>query len=422
MEKRIAPATFRFKSFSRRQKQLLTWWMPQSGVSNWNGIIADGAIRSGKTVAMSLSFVMWAMHTFQAQNFAMCGKTIGSFRRNVLFGLKQMLGSRGYLVEDQRTDNLLVVARGDTINYFYLFGGKDERSEELIQGITLAGIFFDEVALMPESFVNQGTGRCSVAGSKFWFNCNPEGPLHWFKRGWIDQCREKRLLYLHFTMEDNLSLAEEIKARYRSMYVGVFFQRFILGLWRAAEGLIYDMYDEKLNGCGDKDLPGSYSRYIAVDYGTANPFAALDIRDDGHTIFVAKEYYWDSKERQRQLEDSQYADAVEALIGQEQEDGVIVDPSAASFRATMRNRGHVVTDADNAVEDGIRRVATLIAHRRIRIHTSCTNIRRELSSYAWDAKAAERGVEKPEKVNDHALDALRYYVKTKVKNWRLTDE
>ena len=185
--KAISKQIFKFQPFSKKQKQVLTWWLPTSPVKDRDGIIADGAIRSGKTVSMSLSYVMWAMTTFSGQNFGMCGKTIGSFRRNVLFWLKLMLKSRGYGVVDHRSDNLIVVSKNGIENYFYIFGGKDERSQDLIQGITLAGCFFDEVALMPESFVNQATGRCSVDGSKFWFNCNPDGPYHWFKVNWIDK-------------------------------------------------------------------------------------------------------------------------------------------------------------------------------------------------------------------------------------------
>lgn len=265
--------TFHFSSFSKKQKQVLTWWCKSSSVHDMDGIIADGAIRSGKTISMSLSFVMWAMNTFTGQNFAMCGKTIGSFRRNVLFWLKLMLRSRGYSVTDYRADNLLTIRKDGKENYFYIFGGKDERSQDLIQGITLAGVFFDEVALMPESFVNQATGRCSVKGSKFWFNCNPDGPYHWFKVNWIDKCEQKNILYLHFTMDDNLSLDEEIKARYRSMYIGVFFKRYILGLWAAAEGIIYDMFDEEKHVRNIKDffrLLIDGNRYVSCDYGTQN--------------------------------------------------------------------------------------------------------------------------------------------------------
>ena len=220
-------AIFKFQPFSRKQLKIFSWWRPDSPVHDKDGIIADGAIRSGKTLSMSLSFVMWAMCTFNGYNFAMCGKSIGSLRRNVVTTLKLMLRSRGYQVEDKRADNMLIIRRCGKENYFYLFGGKDESSQDLVQGVTLAGVLFDEVALMPESFVNQATGRCSVDGSKFWFNCNPANPMHWFKVNWIDaikhedENKRKNLLYLHFTMDDNMSLTEEIKFRYKGLYSGV---------------------------------------------------------------------------------------------------------------------------------------------------------------------------------------------------------
>ena len=236
-------AVFKFKPFSIKQLKVLKWWT-DSRTKDMDGIIADGAIRSGKTLVMSLSFVLWAMETFTGQNFGMCGKTIGSFRRNVLTLLKLMLRSRGYKVKDHRVDNLLEITKNGVENYFYIFGGKDERSQDLIQGITLAGLFCDEVALMPESFVNQATARCSVDGSKFWFNCNPAGPYHWFKINWIDERKKKRLIYMHFTMDDNFSLSEAIKARYASQWKGVFYKRYILGKWVVAEGVIYDMFDK----------------------------------------------------------------------------------------------------------------------------------------------------------------------------------
>lgn len=269
MKKKINQV-FQFRPFSRKQRKVLNWWCDSSPVSKKDGIIADGAIRSGKTVSMSLSYVMWAMTKYNGQNFGMAGKTIGSFRRNVLFWLKLMLKSRGYKITDNRADNLVIVARGNTINYFYIFGGKDERSQDLIQGITLAGMFFDEVALMPQSFVNQATGRCSVEGSKFWFNCNPDGPEHWFKKEWIDKKDDKNLIYLHFTMDDNLSLAEDIKARYRAMYTGVFYKRYILGLWAMAEGVIYDMFDKAKHTFETIPEITPFNKYVSCDYGTQN--------------------------------------------------------------------------------------------------------------------------------------------------------
>ena len=268
MKRIIKRRVFKFKPFSKKQRQVLSWWLKESPVHDYDGIIADGAIRAGKTVVMSLYFVMWAMSTFQEQNFGMCGKTIGSFRRNVLNQLRLMLWSRGYQAEYRRADNLVIVTRNGITNYFYIFGGKDESSQDLIQGITLAGVFFDEVALMPESFVNQATGRCSVEGSKYWFNCNPQGPHHWFKVNWIDKTKEKRLLYLRFTMDDNLSLSERIKERYRTMYSGVFFKRYIQGLWCIAEGVIYDMFDKSRHVI-DKLVEGS-KYYVSCDYGTQN--------------------------------------------------------------------------------------------------------------------------------------------------------
>ena len=288
---------FHFQPFSSKQKKVLTWWMPQSPFSNYDGIIADGAIRSGKTVAMETSFLIWSMETFNGRDFALCGKTIGSLRRNVLRDFIKIANGRGYEVFDKRSEHVITIKNGHVTNYYYYFGGRDEASQDVVQGMTLAGALFDEVALMPESFVNQTTGRCSVEGSKFWFNCNPEGRLHWFKVNWINQYVQKRLLYLHFTMEDNLSLAERIKERYRRMYTGVFYNRFILGRWCAAEGVVYDCWKEERNGFDaqttrpwENDL---FTHYVGVDYGTTNPTVFLDCYDDGETFWITREYYHD---------------------------------------------------------------------------------------------------------------------------------
>lgn len=411
---------FRFRPFSKKQRKVLNWWCETSPVKDYDGIIADGAIRSGKTVSMSLSFAIWAMTTFNGQNFAMCGKTIGSFRRNVLFWLKLMLKSRGYKVTDHRADNLLIVTRGDVENYFYIFGGKDERSQDLIQGITLAGVFFDEVALMPESFVNQATGRCSVDGSKFWFNCNPDGPYHWFKTDWIDKRKEKKLLYLHFTMDDNLSLSEKIKARYRSMYTGVFFKRYILGLWAMAEGIIYDMFDEEVHVKNIMEffqILISNNRYVSVDYGTQNATVFL-LWNKGidSKWYCIREYYYSGREKGKQKTDSEYADDLEKWLEGTKIKAIIVDPSAASFIAELRKRGYKVIKAKNDVEDGIRVVGTKLNQNKIIFADCCINTIKEFASYIWDAKAAEKGEDKPIKDHDHAMDAVRYFVYTILNN------
>lgn len=431
--------TFHFSPFSRKQKQVLTWWCKDSPVHDKDGIIADGAIRSGKTVSMSLSFAMWAMSTVNGQNFAMCGKTIGSFRRNVLFWLKLMLKSRGYSVIDRRADNLIIIRKGDTENYFYIFGGKDERSQDLIQGITLAGVFFDEVALMPESFVNQATGRCSVEGSKFWFNCNPDGPYHWFKVNWIDkstgylgkerveQIRKKaaeegkdpglkEILYLHFTMDDNLSLSEEIKARYRSMYIGVFFKRYILGLWAAAEGVIYDMFDPEKHVKNIKEffqILVNGNRYVSCDYGTQNAtvFLLWNKGIDGKWYCI-REYYYSGRDKGKQKTDAEYADDLKKWLDGTRIKAMIVDPSAASFIAELRKRGYKVIKANNDVLDGIRLVGMLLNLEMLIFSSSCTETIKEFASYIWDEKAAEHGEDKPVKQHDHGCDAVRYFVST----------
>ncbi len=439
--------TFKFKPFSQKQRKVLNWWCPSSPVKDYDGIIADGAIRSGKTVSMSLSFVMWAMTYFQGQNFGMCGKTIGSFRRNVLFWLKLMLRSRGYGVSDHRADNLIIITRQGIENYFYIFGGKDERSQDLIQGITLAGVFFDEVALMPESFVNQATGRCSVSGSKFWFNCNPDGPYHWFKVKWIDksigylgkkkaaQIKEeadrenkdaglKKLLYIHFLMDDNLSLSEEIKARYRNNYTGVFFKRYIMGLWAMTEGIIYDMFNADRHTVNTDELAAKYKqktgeefwteeRYVSCDYGTQNPTVfLLWNRARDKKWYCRKEYYYSGRDKGTQKTDAEFSSELTKWLNGIKIRAVILDPSAASFKAQLEKDGYKVKKAKNDVLDGIRFVATLLNQGSILFDKTCVEIIKEFASYIWDAKAGERGEDKPVKEHDHCMDSLRYFAYT----------
>lgn len=414
---RIKQALFKFRPFSLKQKKVLTWWMPESPVSDKDGIIADGSIRSGKTVSMALSFIIWAMATFTEQNFAMCGKTIGSFRRNVLMVLKLMLASRGYKVKEHRADNYIEIHRNGVVNYFYIFGGKDERSQDLIQGITLAGVLFDEVALMPESFVNQATARCSVAGSKFWFNCNPDGQYHWFKTGWIDKAEKKNLVYLHFTMDDNLSLTDKVKQRYMNQYSGVFYQRYILGLWVVAEGIIYDMFSAAKHIVDSVATNESAKYYVSCDYGTQNAtvFLLWQRGADGKWYCI-DEYYYSGRDESTQKTDNAYANDLAEFIGGRRIEAIIIDPSAASFIALLRERGYTVKKARNDVLDGIRYVSTQLNLEKIAFHSRCQNTIMEFGSYIWDAKACERGEDKPIKQHDHAMDAVRYFCFTIMRN------
>ena len=410
-------AIFEFKPFSKKQRQILNWWTKKSPVKDYDGIIADGSIRSGKSLCMSLSFALWAMSNFNGQNFGMCGKSVGSFRRNVLFWLKLMLNGRGYTYIDRRSENLLIVTKGDVTNYFYIFGGRDERSQDFVQGITLAGVFLDEVALMPESFVNQATGRCSVDGSKLWFNCNPSYPSHWFKELWIDDREEKNLLYLHFTMDDNLSLSTKVKMRYEHMYSGVFYKRYILGLWALAEGLIYPMYEDALAE-PPEDIPTEYC--VSCDYGTMNAFACLFWEKHGKVWYATHEFYYSGRDEGATKTDNDYMNDVNEWvddcfksINQEKPYKLdfIIDPSAASFIALLKRQGcYRVLRANNDVINGIQETATAMQMGLIKISPRLYNYKQEVAGYVWDDGSID---DRPVKDKDHLMDAKRYFVKTK---------
>ena len=406
---------FKFEPFSRKQRMIFNWWTETSPVRDWDGIIADGAIRSGKTLCMSLSFVMWAMSTFNGANFGMCGKTIGSFHRNVLSVLAKTLPGRGYRFEYRRGDKLLIITRGNVTNNFYIFGGKDEASQDLVQGITLSGVFFDEVALMPESFVNQATARCSVDGSKMWFNCNPSSAQHWFKIKWIDKQEKRRLCYLHFTMDDNLSLSEQIKERYRNQYTGAFYDRYIRGLWVAAEGVIYDMFDYEKHVTKLKDIAKYLTNtvYVSCDYGTQNPMVfKMWVKGTNNKWYCIREYYWNGREERKQKTDAQYVEDMRAFVGDTTPRAVIVDPSAASFITALKDAGFPVLKADNDVMDGIRWVSVCLKKQKIAYTDVCVDTIKEYGEYVWDDKALEKGVDQPLKINDHCMDADRYFLYT----------
>lgn len=289
---------------------------------------------------------------------------------------------------------------------------------------------------MPESFVNQASGRCSVTGAKIWFNCNPDSPMHWFLKNWIEKADEKRLLHLHFLMDDNPSLSEAVRERYRTTYSGVFYQRFILGEWVMASGAIYrNAWSDELVFDDDKleyllNNLHIMRRSITIDYGTVNPMVYLDVLDDGNDLWFIREYYWDSRVEGTEKDNSQYADdLLEFVRGVELwPSHVVIDPSAASFKIELRNRGlHAketveTINADNNVIEGIRKVNTLMTRRRIHFHKSMEHTIKELTSYVWDDKALQSsGKEKPVKVADHAPDAVRYYVSTVVRPRRIAN-
>jgi len=353
---------------------------------------------------------MWGMSNFNGCNFALCGKTIESLRRNVTSNLPDWLAGV-FSFKEHRTENKIVVSAAGRSNNFYLFGGRDESSASLIQGITLAGVLLDEVALMPRSFVEQACARCSVDGSKLWFNCNPEGPSHWFYLEWVLRCAERRMLHLHFTMADNYSLPPRVRERYERMFSGVFYQRFILGLWVVAEGLIYTMFNKDFHVVPPEPRP--YERYyISVDYGTINPTSMGLWGLANGKWYRMREYYFDSRREGRQRTDEEHYEDLEKLADGLPIRAVIVDPSAASFIEVIRRHGRFYVDkASNSVIDGIRNVATRLQSGDIFICSNCTDCIREFGLYRWDEKAAAgMSTDRPIKENDHSMDDVRYFV------------
>ena len=391
-------------AFSEKQKTVLRWWCGPE--QRHDAIICDGAVRSGKTFCMGLSFVCWAMARFQGAAFGLCGKTTVSLRRNLVRGLVPVLEELGFRCEEKGSRSLLTVRRGGRENTFYFFGGKDEGSAALIQGVTLAGVLLDEAALMPRSFVEQACARCSVAGSRLWFNCNPEGPEHWFYKEWIQKAEARNALYLHFTMEDNPGLRPEIRERYSRMFSGAFYRRFVLGEWAAAEGRVYDFFDETYL----EDPPDGLSRWcISCDYGTVNPasFGLWGWKDG--VWYRVKEFYYDSREKKRQKTDGEYAQDLRALAGGRDIRLVVVDPSAASFIEVLRRDGLRVVKAENNVLSGIRTTAELLREKKLVICRGCDDALREFQLYCW---AEGGGQDRVRKEHDHAMDEIRYFAAT----------
>lgn len=384
----------------------LLWWK-MTKYQNKDGIICDGSIRSGKTVSMTIGFILWSMTRFNHQSFAICGRTIEALRRNVIVHIPTWLEGL-FKVTERRAENKLIISVGGRTNTYYLFGGRDESSYTLIQGITLAGVLFDEVALMPRSFVEQAMARCSVSRSKFWFNCNPESPGHWFYKEWITRRVSRNMLYLHFTMDDNLSLDKKIKERYEGMYTGVFYDRYIRGLWTVAEGLIYSMFNKTYHVV--PSIPREYEEYyISCDYGTLNPTSAGLWGLCRGKWYRIREYYYDGRKEQRQRTDEEHYEAIETLAGDLSIRKLIVDPSAASFIEVIRRHDRfIVEQASNRVLDGIRDVATHLNAGDILICDCCEDCIREFGLYRWDEKAAE---DRPLKTDDHAMDDVRYFVR-----------
>ena len=389
---------------SEKQRKILAF-----PYTKYDALIADGAVRTGKTMMMTVAFVDWAMRNFSRQRFAICGKTVDSTVKNIIKPYLALSYSKKYRITWHKSDKTLVISKGNRENVFEVFGGKDESSYTLIQGRTLAGVLLDEVALMPRSFVEQALARCSVEGSKLWFNCNPGSPQHWFYTEWVTQPEAHNALHLRFFLDDNPALPQSIKERYKSMYSGVFYNRYILGEWCVAEGLVYDFGEDNIVD----EAPENGVYYISIDYGTMNPFSAGLWCLVGGSAVRVKEFYYNGRKSGTQRTDEQYCDDIDELAKGYNIKQVVVDPSAASFIAALRKRGYHILKAKNDVLDGIRCTAEFLHQGKIKIHRSCADCIAEFGLYCWDEKASTDTVIKE---NDHAMDDVRYFANTILKN------
>jgi PBSX family phage terminase large subunit len=389
----------------------------------------------------------------------MVGKTERTLKRNIIDPLVDWLGERRCKYVQGNGELWLLGRR------IYVAGANDERSMDKIRGLTLAGAYVDEISVIPESFWSMLLTRLSIEGAQLFGTTNPDNPNHWLMRDYLKKARlwlrhdghvvrhedDGRRLDLHrfsFRLRDNPSLPAAYIRSLELEFAGLWRLRFVEGLWVLAEGAIFDMFDEDLHVVDDlpRDAGGRVVMdewIIAIDYGTTNPFVALLIgvgrdSDDVERIWVAREWRWDSHEQHQQKTDAEYSTALRAWLDHLQETelpgldvaGVYVDPSAASFIAQLwRDHWQGVHGADNAVLDGIRSVSSLYGADRLRIHRSCStghrslggsdnNLVGETTGYVWDPKAAEKGEEKPLKVDDHGPDAKRYGIMAARVWWR----
>lgn len=387
--------------------------------SSYQTLICDGSVRSGKTASMSVAFVTWLMENYDGKDFILLGNTVKAVTRNVV---NAILGTKWlrerYSMEYSAGNAVLTISKGPVTNKVYVFGANHARSYEPIQGMTAAGVFVDEAALCDREAFNQALARCSVPGARFFFNCNPAYPTHWLREEWILRARDRNALHLHFTMDDNPSLDADTRRRYETMYSGSFHDRYIKGLWVVAEGLVYqlDGVDWK---CSREEAEGEKGRgewWVSCDYGITNPFAAILWRVTPERAYAVGEYYFDSRKEGRRKTDAEHADALEALCKGRSVQGVVIDPSATSFKEELWRRGKLaVYDADNDVLPGIATTDQMLHGGAIKVSENCPNLIAEAGMYRWDDKKAQDAVIKE---HDHAMDAMRYMAYTQLR-WML---
>ncbi len=385
--------------------------------------LLDGSVRSGKTTALFPKLLYACQYPVEGWRI-LAGVSKQSIYRNVLHDTFLRLGPSRYSYNVQ--SGMLKLCGSDWV----VIGAGDEGAEKHVRGLTGAVAFVDELTKVPQSFYNMLISRLSSKEARFYATTNPDTPNHWVKTDIIDNQdlhHAGDLFYLQCTMDDNPNLDDEYKERMKRQYRGAFYKRFIEGQWVTAEGAIYGDYwsDDMLYD--DADLPARClnpeDHAIGLDYGTVNPFAGVEGLDDGTTLWIDREFWYDSAVEQKQLTDAEYVQKLGKWLKESKvrdaNPRIVIDPSAASFRAACVSEGWWMKDADNEVLEGIKTVSSVMGAKKIRINRKCENLIRELRNYAWDDKAAKRGGEKPMKVQDHSADAARYLIRDIFKPWRV---
>lgn len=396
--------------------------------SNYDAIICDGAVRSGKTSIMTVAFVDWAMREFDGQRFGICGKTVDSATKNIITPYISMsYAKERYTLRWRRSDKLLEVKRGTTTNWFEVFGGKDESSFMLIQGRTLAGVLLDEVALMPESFVNQALARCSVDGARLWFSCNPQSPSHWFHTDWIERHGERNALYLHFAMTDNPALSEKTLERYQSMYSGVFYDRYIRGLWVAADGLVYQQFaDDKERYLIDKPPDNIMYAVIGLDFGGSKSAHAMTLTGftSGFKQVILLDEYYHNNLKSGRLSPKQLEEAFVDFVRRAKSKYKVYEAFCDSAEQTLIEgltvaaiRARLGIEVRNAIKGPINdRIAfynSLMAQDRFKVVRSCTAHIKALEEAVYDDSKPVKDVRLDNGTTDiDSLDSMEYSTET----------
>ncbi len=420
--KQKKPTRFKFAPFSEQQRRLMHWWRPPLTSSSCDFVIADGAIRSGKTIACIIGFLTWSQEMHSGQSFILAGKTMGALKKNVIRPMLQILEAWGWPYEYIRSGTDARIEIGS--NTYYLYGANTEAAQDALQGLTAAGAYLDEAALFPKSFVDQAIGRCSVEGSKIWMNCNPAGPHHYIREEYILQGSRKRVYHLHFKMTDNLTLSPKVLERYRRAWPhgSVFYKRFILGKWVAADGLIYQQFADHVEDylISSEWLLKNEIAYavIGVDFGgrkSAHSFTLTGFTRGYKQVVVLDEYYCKKRINPKQLQDD-FIDFVKRAKSRYKVCEAYCDNAEQALIAGLESavvHAHIAIDIKNAIKGPINdRIAfynSLIAQHRWKIMRHCTHIIAAFEEAVYDEKKKNMDVRLDDgEMNVDSLDSTEY--------------